>query len=148
MEDPSPTRRLIAAALAVAAVLLVAGCGGSSAPPDRDQVSATVLDYAHAFGAGDGAKACDQLTPAARARFLQLVALLARTTNCPTAVRRVEQAVGPQAAAAFRAARVSSVQVHGSTATARLIAGAQSAAVRLTKQGGRWRLAAAPGIAG
>lgn len=127
--------------------MLIAGCGGGSAPPDREQVGSVVLTYARAFGAGDGGKACDQLTPAGRAGFLKLVSVLADTHDCATGMHLLRQAIGPQAAAALHAARVSNVRLSGSTATATITAGAEGAVVRLAKQGGRWRLVAAPGIA-
>jgi hypothetical protein len=59
---------------ALAATLLLAGCGGGS-PPDaatsRTQIEQTVLEVQRAIAAGDGATACERLTEHAREQTVE-----------------------------------------------------------------------------
>src|SRR5262244_1638677 len=50
--------------LVCALCILLAGCGGSSPPPHDPR--ALVLDYSHALAAGEGGRACNDLTPERR----------------------------------------------------------------------------------
>jgi hypothetical protein len=134
----------------VALVLLVAlaasGCGGGSEQPDPDAARSAVSDFAEAFGAGDGGKACDLLTSTAQAAIVQRVKVLVAATDCPTAIQRLHDAAGSQVTSAFAAAKVTDVQVKGDTATARLTSSGHSTSVALMKQGGDWKLTGVPGI--
>ena len=136
------------ATLAVAAAIL-GGCGGGSgsdkAVPDPQAVSTAVADFAHAFGAGDGAKSCDLLTPAARTAFVKRVHGLVGSTDCATGIKRLHDQAGTQVTSAFSTAKVGTVKVSGATATAELTASGHSTTVRLAKLGGAWKLTALPG---
>jgi hypothetical protein len=136
------------AVAAVAAAVLVAGCGGgsSSAPSTPQAAGAAVIGFSKAFAAGDGAKACSLLSSAARTTFVKRVQTLSPTSNCPTAIRRVHDAAGPQVSGALAAAKVRAVKVNGNLATAMLTASGHSTAVGLVKQDGAWKLTAVPGI--
>ncbi len=142
-----------AAAGLVAAALIMSGCGGgdssgggsSKSTPDPDAARAAVAEFTKAFGAGDGARSCNLLTPAARAAFVKRVQKLAATTDCATGIKRLHDDAGPQVASAFSTAKVGGVSVTGTTATAQLTASGHSTTVRLAKQGGSWRLTALPG---
>lgn len=132
-----------AAAAALIAVLALVGCGGgggSGADP-----KAAVEGFAKAFGMGDGKKACDLLTPGAQAAFVKRVRVLAGTTDCAVAIKRVHDAAGTQVTTAFGAAKVTAVKLNGSTGTATLTAAGHSASVGLAKQGDGWKLTAVPG---
>jgi Tfp pilus assembly protein PilW len=140
-----------AAALAAAA-LLATGCGGGggggggNSSSDPKAVEAAATEFAKAFGAGDGSKACDTLTSAAQADWVKRVQVFAPARDCPTAIKRVHDAAGPQVTTAFSTATVSDVKVNGDTATVRLTATGSSTLVRLERQDGSWRLMAVPGF--
>jgi hypothetical protein len=131
--------------VAIAAALIAAGCGGG-APPSPEAAGAAVTGFSKAFGAGDGAKACGLLTSAAQAAFAKRVQALAPTSDCPTAIKRVHDAAGPQVTRALAAAKVSAVKVNGNSATATLTAAGHSTSVGLTRQDGSWKLTGVPGI--
>lgn len=136
-------RRASGALLAIA--VLVCGCGGGDKGSDQQQVTAAVTDFAHAFGKGDGAKACDLLTPAARASFVSRISNLVGTRDCAEAIGKLPAVAGPNVTGPFQTAKVDGVAVHGDSATARLTAGGHSATVTLKKQDGDWLLAGVPG---
>lgn len=134
-----------AAALALAAAAAASGCGGERRS-SSDTARAAVSDFARAFGSGDGARACERLTPAAQAAIVKRVKVLAPASGCATAIKRLHDAAGSQVAGAFAAATVSDVRVKGDAASARLTAGGNSTPVALVKVGGAWRLTGVPGI--
>lgn len=139
-------RSAAAAALAVAALL--AGCGGgddADKAPDDERVTAAVTDYAHAFGGGDGAKACEQLTPEAREAFVKRVTTLVGTDDCAEAIEKLQSLVGPNVSGPFEEATVNGVKVDGDKATANLVAGGHVEEVTLEKTEGDWLLTKAPG---
>jgi hypothetical protein len=139
----------LAAPLAIA--LVAGGCGGGGgtgvhkALSDPVAVRAAVAGFATAFGAGDGAKSCDLLTPAARAAFVKRVQKLVRSTDCATAMKRLHDDAGAQVTSAFTTAQVGAVKVAGNIATVELTAAGHSTTVHLVKQGGDWKLAGLPG---
>ena len=133
-------------ALVLLVALAASGCGGGSDQPDPDAARSAVSDFAKAFGAGDGGKACDLLTSTAQAAIVKRVKVLAAATDCPTAIERLHDAAGSQVTGAFSTAKVTDVQVKGDTATARLVSGGHSTSVALTKQDGDWRLTGVPGV--
>jgi hypothetical protein len=133
-------------ALAVLAVL-VAGCGGGSGDKGSDpkQVATAVTDFAHAFGKGDGAKACALLTPGARDAFVARISSLVGTRDCADAIGKLPAVAGANVTGPFQTATVDTVKVTGNNATARLIAGGHSAQVTLQKRDGDWLLTRVPG---
>jgi len=68
--------------LAVAAVLMMAGCGES----DEGRVESSLEDFQAALEARDGTKACDSLSPGARADLLTPLLLSGATENVDPAV--------------------------------------------------------------
>ena len=127
-------------------VLAVAGCGGGDdAPPDSEAVSDAVTGYAHAFGGGDGDKACELLTPEARDAFVKRVTSLVGTTDCAEAMTKLQSFAGPNVTGPFQDATVRGVQVDGDRATADLVAGGHTEQVTLEKHDGDWLLTKAPG---
>ncbi len=106
-------RALAAAALAAAAVA-VGGCGGGKPVPESQAASNAITDFAKAFGGGDGKKACDLLTPAARTTFLKKSHAVAPTTDCAVAMKRIHDLAGSSVTGPFAAATVSGVKVTGS----------------------------------
>ena len=142
-------RRATNSALAVAvAAALIAGCGGGGGgddAPDPERVRRAVTDYAHAFGDGDGKRACALLTAGAQQTFTERVSSLVGTRDCAEAVAKLQAVAGPNVTGPFREARVDQVKVTGSKATARVRAGSGSEEVTLEKRDDEWLLTKAPG---
>jgi hypothetical protein len=137
-------KRGISALLAAAA--LVSGCGGGGdKPPDQEQVTTAVTDFAHAFGKGDGKKACELLTDSARNTFVTRIASLVGTRDCAEAIAKLPGLAGPNVTGPFQTATVSKVTVTGDNATAVLTAAGHSAQVMLQKADGDWLLTQVPG---
>jgi hypothetical protein len=136
-----------AAVAALACATLLSGCGGDGGDdaPDPEQVTEAVTEYAHAFGDGDGEKACDLLTPAARDQFTARVSSLVGTRDCAEAIGKLQAVAGPNVTGPFREAKVESVMVTGDKATARILAGGATESVALEKRDGEWLLTKAPG---
>ena len=136
-----------ASSAAIALALALAGCGGGGhRGSDQEQVGKAVTDFAHALGKGDGKTACSLLTPGARDAFVARVAALVGTRDCATAIDKLPAVAGANVTGPFQTARVSSVKVSGSSATARVIAGGASAPVSLQKRDGDWLLTGVPGV--
>jgi hypothetical protein len=132
------------AALAATAVF-AAGCGGSGKGSDQEQVSAAVTDFAHAFGKGDGGRACALLTPGARDAFVSRIATIVGTRDCAEAIGKLPAVAGANVTAPFQTATVDAVKVSGDAATARLTVSGHSAPVSLQKRNGDWLLTRVPG---
>lgn len=136
--------RATAALIALALVgAIVAGCGGKS---DSEAARDAVTGFSKAFGKGDGGKACKLMTPAAQTAFVKRVKVLSRSTDCAVSIGRVHDSVGRAVTDAFEKAKVSDVEVKGSSATAKLTAQGHSTTVGLARQKGRWLLTGVPGI--
>jgi hypothetical protein len=130
----------------VGLALLAAGCGGGGGKgSDQQQVTTAVTEFAHAFGKGDGKRACDLLTPGARDAFVSRIASLVGTRDCAQAIGKLPAVAGPNITTPFQTARTDQVHVSGDSATARLTAGGHSAQVNLQKRDGRWLLTRIPG---
>jgi len=132
-------------AVAIVLAILAAGCGGGDDAPDSEQVTRAVSDYAHAFGSGDGDKACALLTPGARDAFTSRVSSLVGTRDCAGAVDKLQTVAGPNGTGPFQDATASGAKVEGDTATVTLKAGGASEQVKLEKRDGDWLLTRAPG---
>jgi hypothetical protein len=135
-----------ALSLAVALLALVAaGCGGDDKAPEADQVETAVVAYAHAFGDGDGDKACARLTTAARDAFVKRVTSIVGTNDCAEAMTKLQSLAGPDVTGPFESATVNDVKIDGDHATATLVAGGHDESVSLDLVGGKWLLTKAPG---
>jgi hypothetical protein len=130
--------------------VLVAGCGGSSGPSDKQQIETVLTTYYKAFAGGDSATACNQLTT----ETLALLERQSRGQKCSAvldaALKRPDYAV---IAAKLDGAKVTQVTIAADKATAAIVvpgvpgAGAQGArtTVPLKKESGSWKIASAPG---
>jgi hypothetical protein len=137
-------KKAISLLLVVAAV--ASGCGGGGDKgSDQQQVSTAVTDFAHAFGKGDGEKACSLLTSNARNTFVTRIASLVGTRDCTEAIAKLPGLAGPNVTGPFQTATVSKVTVSGDNATAVLTAAGHSAQVALQKSDGDWLLTHVPG---
>jgi hypothetical protein len=134
------------ASSALVVLALLAGCGGGgNKGSDQQQVTTAVTDWAHAFGKGDGARACELLTPGARDAFVARISSLVGTRDCADAIGKLPSVAGAAVTGPFQTAKVDQVKVTGDSATARLTAAGHSAPVTLTKQDGDWLLTHVPG---
>lgn len=136
-------KRAISLLLATAAV--ASGCGGGDKGSDQEQVSTAVTDFAHAFGKGDGKKACSLLTTGARNTFVTRISSLVGTRDCAEAIAKLPGLAGPNVTGPFQTATVSKVTVSGDNATAVLTAAGHSAQVTLQRSDGDWLLTHVPG---
>lgn len=137
-------RRRLAISLAAASVL-AGGCGEDEQRAGPEDATAAVTEYAHAFGEGDGDKACSLLTPAAKEAFTKRVSSLVGTRDCPEAVEKLQAVAGPNVTGPFQEAKASEPKVTGDTATVKLVAGAGAEEVKLELHDGEWLLTRAPG---
>ena len=137
-------RRRSAASLAAVA-LLAAACGDDEQRPDPEEVTAAVTDYAHAFGRGDGDRACSLLTSGAQREFTKRVSTLVGTTDCPEAVEKLQAVAGPNVTGPFQEAKAADPQISGDSATVKLQAGTGTEEVKLQRVDGKWLLTHAPG---
>jgi hypothetical protein len=128
-------------------MLALAGCGGDGgdSAPDDEQVDRVVTGYAHAFGGGDGGRACEFLTEEARDAFVRRVSSVVGTTDCGEAMTKLQGFAGPNVTGPFEDATVENVRVDGDRATADLVAGGHPEEVTLEKVDGEWLLTKAPG---
>jgi hypothetical protein len=133
-----------AAALALATVL--GGCGGGEGKgSDADQVTAAATTFAHAFGTGDGKKACSLLTPGAQDAFVKRVSSLVGTNDCAQAIVKLQAVAGPNVTGPLQDAKASNPRVNGDHATVALTAAGGTEQVQLEKRDGDWLLTRAPG---
>jgi|tagenome__1003787_1003787.scaffolds.fasta_scaffold20795464_1 ketosteroid isomerase-like protein len=122
-------------ALAVIAVV-ISGCGGGG-QSDKQKIESTVHDYFAAFSDGDYAKACDALAERTREDLTKA----ARVKDCATALGRgAAKADVKQFAQQLKNVQVESVDVHQSTATAKVKALGSTTSVPLTKEGSDWKV--------
>ena len=122
------------AAIAAVAALAFAGCGAQS---DDEKIRAAVTDYYKAFAAGDGEKACAQLSDKARDQFT----LRSRAPGCPAAVARaVERPDVKKFRNRLGDVSIQGVDVNGRTATADVSAIGSKTKVPLVRDGETWKI--------
>jgi hypothetical protein len=138
-------RRTLPAALAAAAALALAGCGGSGAPSDEAAIKTTVRTYFTAFADGNGSEACDQLSVDTRAQ----IADAAKPKTCAAALtdasRRPEV---KQYLDGFRKVEVEEVNVAGNDASVKVKAIGQTTTMPLIKVSGDWKINGTDGAPG
>ena len=127
---------------ALAAVLLVAGCGGEDKPSDADQVRATLVQFGKATSAHDYKTMCTRLLAPNLLDKLRQVGLA-----CEQAL---EQGLGEVKSPQLS---VGKVTVNGDTATAEVRTSAEGQTpstdtVQLRRVDGSWRIASLAGAAG
>ncbi len=116
--------RLVGSAALVA--LALAGCGSSSSGSPE----ATINSFLQASAAGDGAKACAQLTAAAQQQVVT-------GASCEQGIKLAGAAYRP----IIKQIKVANLQVQGSAATGTSTLNGRAIAVfQLTKSGGKWMI--------
>jgi Flp pilus assembly protein TadD len=129
-------RVLVVAALVLVAAVLLVGCGGGG---DKDKVQAVIKTYLGAFAAGDGQKACDQMTGEMAREVLASAAQDVpglNATSCPDAITKTAASLGGDEKQKLHTVKFAATTVNGDQATA-MFEGATSD-VELHKIGGRW----------
>jgi hypothetical protein len=120
----------------IAAIIAVAGCGGTNSISDRDRVRDIVQQYFGATAGGDGNKACRLLAEQARTGFAARLDV-PPARDCEANVRKVARRSVP-----LRSTQVSQVVIAGDEATARVTSARPpySSSVALAREGGSWKL--------
>ena len=127
--------------------MALTGCGGGGeSKPDSQAAADAVAGFTKAFAAGDGAKACSLLTPAAAQAFTKRAQTATGARDCPTSMKRVADLAGSSVTEPLSKATVGEVKVTGNSATTSVSAGGHSTTVTLSKQDGAWKLNGVPGI--
>jgi hypothetical protein len=124
--------------LAIAAALLLAGCGGN----DREDIKQTVRDFVQATDARDADKFCSDLVTQ---EFLE------QTTGATgdKAMEACRQQLSAVTGLRIRLVRIGGIEIDGERATARVLLETQGRRdvrlLRLRKEDGDWRLAGGRG---
>jgi hypothetical protein len=151
--------------------LIATGCGGDEPADDRRAVEQTMRTFLTALAEGDGARACDQLTPDAKDQVVRLTAktLDAGAASCTDALDNFARNTGADVAEKVCGARADAecrriaseaatgvldktkdvelqVQVSGDAATAGPAAGPEGYDGRLRKVDGTWRVSSFQGL--
>ncbi|MEA2466214.1 MAG: hypothetical protein QOJ57_340 [Thermoleophilaceae bacterium] len=132
------------AALVVVAGLLVAGCGGSDKPSDKEQIETALKTYYNAFATGDSGGACHELAKETKAELEKAAGGKDCTEVLDQALKRPDYAkVAPKLAGV----KISAVTIAMDKATAKAtVPGVgKPTTVPLKKEGGTWKIASPVG---
>jgi hypothetical protein len=138
----------VRAAIAVAAALVLAGCG-SSGPTDRQQIETALLTYYRAFGSGDTGGACHELSKETKTQLEKAGRGKDCTEILDAALKRPDYAaIAPK----LKATRVTKITIANDKASAVVLVpgvkdnGALGArtTVPLLKEDGAWKIFGAP----
>jgi hypothetical protein len=130
--------------LALVLLVLVAGCGGSDKPTDKEQIETVLTTYYKAFGKGDSGGACQELAKDTKEELEKAAGGKDCTEVLDAALKRPDYA---RIAAKLDGAKVSLVTIAMDKATARItVPGVgTSTTVPLKKEDGTWKIASAIG---
>jgi hypothetical protein len=125
-------------AIAVAAALVLGGCGSAASP--RAQVRSAWETVKHALVTGDAKRLCAMLNDTSRTELLATIAQVSppSSSSCESAAQTLFQ-ISRDARQKLEGARLVSVQVRGDTATTTDTTGPP--ANRWVKVDGGWQLA-------
>jgi hypothetical protein len=118
--QPKTCRLAAALLVALSAALLLAGCGGSSAPRDREQIRAVVLSFLDALAHGNGTVACAHATPAGQKAIVSAVGPELQNFDiygCKSAVYVTGAQMKPAARRALETARIATITLSATTAS-------------------------------
>jgi hypothetical protein len=123
--------------LALACALVLSACGGEDSPGDREQIETVIETYFTAFSAGDGAKACGQLSTDAQVKLVEAT----RASNCPDAMDAAAKQPGIEPyVEQLGEVEVLEVDVSGAEASAKVRAIDQETTIPLAKEDGEWKI--------
>jgi hypothetical protein len=106
-------------------------------------VKATVDSYVRAFAAGDGDKACDALTDAAREAVIGLGKRMG-AGDCPSAMERTREIGGREVRAIVKKIRVRKVDVDQGRARVTLRAAGEDSVAELERTEKGWKISSLP----
>jgi hypothetical protein len=135
-----PTARHVA----IATVLLLAGCGGGATGGDdpREPVVDAARDYQTAVLDEDAESYCDALTGAAKEEIISTTAPLGGPTSCAGSAKRIFDLAGKDDLEGIRSARDAlkseNARVRGNKATVKLLSGRK---LKLSRAGDAWLIA-------
>ena len=119
------------------------GCGGDgSGGSASDEVKAATKDYLTGLAAGNGQRACGQMTAGAQKEAIEAVTAAypeSPELTCPQAITELSQDVAPDSKRAMLNPAFQAVEVDGGRAEARVKALHQT--VRLERAGDDWKVA-------
>jgi hypothetical protein len=135
---------------AVAAALLVAGCGGKPKPSEKQQIQTVLTTYYKAFGSGDTGGACHELAKDTKEALEKAAGGKDCTEVLAAALKQPDYA---RIASKLGGARITNVTIAMDKATARIllpdVPGATGEGARTTvplkKEGGAWKIASVVG---
>jgi hypothetical protein len=130
--------------LALVLLVLVAGCGGSAKPSDKDQITTALKSYYKSFGSGDSGGACQELAKDTRANLEKAGGGKDCTEILDAALKRPDYA---KIASQLDGARVENITIAMDKATAQVIVPGVNAkaTVPLKKENGAWKIASVVG---
>jgi hypothetical protein len=135
-------RRPLTLLTIAATALAAAGCGGDGGGGGTDaEVRKAVEDYLTALAAGNGRRACDQLTPGAQKEAVEIVTAAFADSgdiDCEQAIEELSRDAGQDTKRTILNPEVSEVEVDGDTATARVKGLSEPA--RLSRVGDGWKV--------
>lgn len=130
------------ALLALAAAAAAGGCGGDGGSGDEDEIRRVARDYLSGLAAGNGRRACAQMTDSARKAAVDLVTgafANAPDVTCEQAVEDLSADIAPDRKQALLNPKVREVEIDGDAA--RVIVEGVTGSTQLTRDGDAWRVA-------
>lgn len=118
--QPKTCRLAAALVVALSPALLLAGCGGSSAPRDREQIRAVVSSFLDALAHGDGSVACAHATPAGQRAIVSAIGPELQNFDidgCNSAVYVTGAQMKPASRRALETARIATITLSAGTAS-------------------------------
>lgn len=147
-------RCLLAALTGMGFAVAIAGCGGTTVS-DTERVTQAIHAYLQAQVAGDGQRACSQLSSSGQRQLVTLTSKMAKglagnRLSCEEAVGLIRGVAGTPLLRALSRARVANVKINGQRASADVVDGKPMARehVLLEKIGSAWKITSVPGLPG
>jgi hypothetical protein len=133
--------RLPPAIVALALAAAIAGCGGDDGADDADEVRQVTRDYLTALAAGNGRRACEQLTEQARREAIETVTaafLDAEDVTCEEAIAELSADIAEDRKRALLNPEISDVEIEGDRAEVRVKS--VNGSTTLSRVGDAWRV--------
>lgn len=115
-------KKILLIACACTAPLGIAACGGGGAGADEQGVKQSMQRFLGAVGAGNGAAACQLVTPAGQQALAQQIATLthsSRQASCEVIITQISKLLPADIKTGLQNARVQKVTIKRGTATVR-----------------------------
>jgi hypothetical protein len=122
MRAATRLNRILLITCACAAPIWVAACGGGGAGADEQGVKQSMQRFLAAIGAGNGAAACQLVTPAGQQALAQQIATLTHASHqvsCEVIITQIAKLLPADIKTGLQNARVQKVTIKAGTATVR-----------------------------